>query len=256
MILSVILVLACLLIGTVDCAQEEFTKEYFEILNRNVDPTILDRLRLEKQQLVEPPQQQQQERQLQTQPQDISQQQLVPQQPQQQQQPMSPRNLVPTDETNWVPPPVPAKLRSVDRQNRKRELMELLFPPMLNRSRHMPHKYLTNKYERSLYGEFIPDSENNCPNSDKNNPGAKTNLTADSEVVCVGCSSLSVCSALNGLSVQEVYYPKNADLKGTCAIIEQLGKRMSREIFGVGRTFRDTPDCRSKYHMIMYMYFL
>lgn len=63
-------------------------------------------------------------------------------------------------------------------------------------------------------------------------------------VPCVICRSLSYCSALNNLMVQEVYYPNNLDLLGTCYVLEALGKRVSSEIFGPGRSFRDTTECR------------
>lgn len=64
------------------------------------------------------------------------------------------------------------------------------------------------------------------------------------EVVCSNCQGLEMCEVLNGLLVEERYYPVvNIEL-GTCTIIEALGVRMSDEIFGVGKTFRDTTQCR------------
>jgi hypothetical protein len=65
-------------------------------------------------------------------------------------------------------------------------------------------------------------------------------------VPCVICRSLSYCSALNNLMVQENYYPDNLDLLGACYVIESLGERMSSEIFGLGKSFRDTLECRGK----------
>lgn len=63
-------------------------------------------------------------------------------------------------------------------------------------------------------------------------------------VICSNCQGLARCEVLNGLLVEERYYPNvNIDL-GTCTIIEALGVRMSDEIFGVGKTFRDTQQCR------------
>ena len=44
--------------------------------------------------------------------------------------------------------------------------------------------------------------------------------------------------------MEEVYYPNNLDKKESCRVIEQLGQRVETEIFGTGRTFRDTPQCR------------
>jgi hypothetical protein len=62
--------------------------------------------------------------------------------------------------------------------------------------------------------------------------------------LCVICAGLTYCSALNGLLVQEVYYPAPNAKLGTCNIIDTLGERMNNEIFGIGKTFRDSPQCR------------
>jgi hypothetical protein len=63
--------------------------------------------------------------------------------------------------------------------------------------------------------------------------------------ICAICRGLDYCTALNGFLIQEVYYPASNSQLGTCSIIDDLGKRMSEEIFGIGRTFRDTPQCRT-----------
>lgn len=64
------------------------------------------------------------------------------------------------------------------------------------------------------------------------------------DAICVICRGLEYCSILNGLLIQEKYYPaQNLEL-GTCSIIDGLGERMANEIFGIGRTFRDTTQCR------------
>lgn len=63
--------------------------------------------------------------------------------------------------------------------------------------------------------------------------------------ICVICRGLEYCDALNGLLVQEKYYPEQNLELGTCSIIDGLGERMSNEIFGIGRTFRDTTQCRN-----------
>ena len=55
------------------------------------------------------------------------------------------------------------------------------------------------------------------------------------------------CRVLNNLFVEEVYYPKDvagATVDSTCDIIEGLATRVEREIFGTGRTFRGTEDCK------------
>lgn len=102
------------------------------------------------------------------------------------------------------------------------DLANYLFPNML-------------KSRRKLYGNFIENAEVNCPN-----------VKNDTVVPCVKCNGLTQCQALNGYVVQEVYYPKNLDLSGTCLVLEDLGERMNEEIFGEGRTFRDTEDCRGE----------
>jgi len=61
---------------------------------------------------------------------------------------------------------------------------------------------------------------------------------------CVKCSAMSVCTALIGHLVEEVYYPDNLDYKETCKVLDELGTRTQSVIFGNGRTFRDTPQCR------------
>lgn len=62
---------------------------------------------------------------------------------------------------------------------------------------------------------------------------------------CFVCSNLNYCRALNALLIQERYYPGDVVTdSGTCGIIDNLGKRVQGEIFGNGRTFRDTPLCR------------
>ena len=64
-------------------------------------------------------------------------------------------------------------------------------------------------------------------------------------VNCFICSNLNYCSALNSLLIQERYYPGDVvSDSGTCGIIDNLGKRVQKEIFGNGRSFRDTPLCR------------
>lgn len=107
----------------------------------------------------------------------------------------------------------------VNCENRKTELEELLFP---NWSEQLA---ASDQYRRAL-------------SPDPNNPPEGV-----SDAVCVICHGLDYCDVLNGLLIQEVYYPKQ-DVLGTCSIIENLGIRMNNEIFGIGRTFRDTPQCR------------
>ena len=65
------------------------------------------------------------------------------------------------------------------------------------------------------------------------------------KVPCIICQGLKTCSILNTLQIQEVYYPNNLNLLGTCTVLEDLGNRIAKEVFGNGRTFRDTVQCRS-----------
>jgi len=68
---------------------------------------------------------------------------------------------------------------------------------------------------------------------------------------CVKCHDLKYCSVINGYMIEEVYiskqYSSAAEIaaKGTCTVFEALGERMSKELFGVGKTFRDNDQCRS-----------
>ena len=80
-------------------------------------------------------------------------------------------------------------------------------------------------------------------------------------VVCEKCSNLTTCQVLNNLLIQEVYYPKlsayvttTTSKTGTCEIIEQRGIRLSLEIFGVDKTFRDTPTCRGDMEVILFRF--
>lgn len=66
----------------------------------------------------------------------------------------------------------------------------------------------------------------------------------EEDVICSNCQGLDKCEVLNGLLVEERYYPNVNINLGTCTIIEALGVRMSEEIFGVGKTFRDTIQCQ------------
>mmetsp|Transcript_28145 Transcript_28145/g.28433 ORF Transcript_28145/g.28433 Transcript_28145/m.28433 type:complete len:206 (+) Transcript_28145:150-767(+) len=72
----------------------------------------------------------------------------------------------------------------------------------------------------------------------------------DSEPNCPLCLNLQYCKILNGYMVEEVYISKQyyvgseVDTKGTCVVIEALGKRSFGEIFGEGKPFRDDSQCK------------
>ncbi len=68
----------------------------------------------------------------------------------------------------------------------------------------------------------------------------------DGSVPCVICRDLTTCSILNGYQIEEVYYPKNLNYLETCKVIESFGKRIEKLVFGNGKTFRDTAQCRGR----------
>jgi len=61
---------------------------------------------------------------------------------------------------------------------------------------------------------------------------------------CTKCAGLTSCSVLNGLVIEEKYYPGDISRLETCQVLDSLGARLSKELFGNGRTFRDLPLCR------------
>ena len=65
---------------------------------------------------------------------------------------------------------------------------------------------------------------------------------------CATCTLATVpmCNILAGKIVEEVYYPQDLSKKETCIVIDTFAKRISKEIFGNGRTFRDTSQCRGE----------
>lgn len=63
-------------------------------------------------------------------------------------------------------------------------------------------------------------------------------------VPCEICAGLKTCKVLNGLLIQEFYYPQFPGTLGTCLILDQRGERFALEMFGPDKTFRDSPTCR------------
>ena len=119
-------------------------------------------------------------------------------------------------------------------QTYTQQIHSILFPnyssiiEMLNLN--LPDQAHTN---RLLTGDRVLYDVKNPP------PGNVLNQT-----LCGQCHGLATCPVLNGLLIQEVYYPTQNINYGTCKIIDALGVRFSSEIFGQGLTFRDTPQCR------------
>lgn len=81
-------------------------------------------------------------------------------------------------------------------------------------------------------------------NSDSGRSLAIVKEPYDGNVPCAVCTGLRQCKVLNGLMMEEVYYPKDPGRRETCNVVEALGRRVSLDIFGNGRTFRDTEQCR------------
>ena len=63
-------------------------------------------------------------------------------------------------------------------------------------------------------------------------------------IPCVICRDMEYCDALNGYQIQEVYLPYNLNDLGTCRVLDALGENVATEVFGNGRTFRDTKQCK------------
>lgn len=78
-------------------------------------------------------------------------------------------------------------------------------------------------------------------------PPYNSNIT----YLCTKCrfSPSDSCSILDKKLVEERYLPTNVQGE-TCAVIESFGKRIQKESFGVGKTFRDTPQCRGQLNIL------
>lgn len=116
--------------------------------------------------------------------------------------------------------------KAYEKYKKKEKVLELLFP------------------NRTATGEhFNTDSLR----SSRKLPIDK-GVYSKNDTSCIICRGLSYCSVLNNKLIQEVYLPKNTAFLETCHVIESLGSRMYSEIFGEGKTFRDTAQCRGKHH--------
>jgi hypothetical protein len=111
------------------------------------------------------------------------------------------------------------KRRLIDKQS-VQELNQILFQNQTNRIIPFQHPQYIQQQHRNLKRAYT------------------------GTVPCVICRGLSTCEILNGFQIEEVYYPKNLNYLETCNVIESLGKRIESVIFGKGRTFRDTDQCR------------
>mmetsp|Transcript_13065 Transcript_13065/g.12660 ORF Transcript_13065/g.12660 Transcript_13065/m.12660 type:complete len:262 (-) Transcript_13065:1056-1841(-) len=108
-----------------------------------------------------------------------------------------------------------------------------------------------NKVDLELFPDQTKNIQSNdqSQNSDSNRALSFRNEPYTTPVLCAICNGLSVCNILNGLLVQEVYYPQGGNVggEGTCRIIDERGVRLSNgdKTFGPDSTFRDTPTCRN-----------
>lgn len=126
----------------------------------------------------------------------------------------------------------------------------------LNKNEKNDISFISSLFYSSIFNlnyNYLQIKENTNENDNENEKNKKRLLLPDinnppdgvDSAICVICRNLEYCTALNGLLIQEVYYPESNAKLGTCHIIDQLGERMYNEIFGIGRTFRDTPQCRT-----------
>jgi hypothetical protein len=122
---------------------------------------------------------------------------------------------------------------------RQRKLHEILFP---NKTK--PYDYNDEQSSFFKRSSSLPSSSSSEVANRMLLPDLSNPPDGVSDALCEVCRGLTYCSALNGLLIQEVYYPSSNSEFGTCTIIDSLGERMYNEIFGIGRTFRDTPQCR------------
>lgn len=125
----------------------------------------------------------------------------------------------------------------------------VLVRALLNSQNTEQHNY--NRKDEIL--SYLFQNRTNIFNTDERHalrklPIVKTPYDAADPVQCVVCpvGKMNYCSIVGGKLIQEVYYPKNPAFLESCNVLESLGKRMYDEIFGVGKTFRDTPQCRGK----------
>lgn len=97
---------------------------------------------------------------------------------------------------------------------------------------------------------------NNHRSHHHHNQSLRRLATSDGSVACTVCQGLTTCSILNGYLIEEVYYPNNLNYLQTCKVFDELGSRLTPLIFGDGKTFRDTAQCRCNSIIILCDFFL
>ena len=104
-------------------------------------------------------------------------------------------------------------------------------------------------FPRSAEGKnpLIPRHYRHLNDSDIKNGITGSSSAQDRKLItypCVICRDMKFCPALNGYQIEEVYLPYNLNDLGTCKVLDALGHHVQDEVFGNGRTFRDTPQCK------------
>lgn len=61
---------------------------------------------------------------------------------------------------------------------------------------------------------------------------------------CITCTDLEYCTVLGGFKIEDRYYPTESEIKGSCREFDDRAKRLSNNIFGQDKTFRDTDECK------------
>lgn len=66
----------------------------------------------------------------------------------------------------------------------------------------------------------------------------------DSCPCCIACNDLTYCTVLQGMQIEDKYYPDQRLIKGSCVNLDDRVERLQDSIFGQDKTFRDTDACR------------
>lgn len=134
-----------------------------------------------------------------------------------------------------------ALLNPWESQRRLKDTLDLLFPNS-TQLRHARRQLQTTQTQIGIQ-EPCTDKDA-CPNCACYTEDPSV-TSACNCVKCEKCENMVQCKALNGFMLMETYYPEHSD-RGSeiCYIIDRFAGKLSEEIFGIGRTFRDTPQCR------------
>jgi len=64
------------------------------------------------------------------------------------------------------------------------------------------------------------------------------------EPCCIRCDNLPTCLRLRNNYIEDLYYPTETNIMGSCQNIENRVNRLADSIFGPEKTFRDSERCR------------